>query len=131
MNSDKKQNGHSAALKNIVGLMGILIAMPLTACSNEPEASKDVAQNLQMEPEVLEGTAQNVQTEQEATVAEQETEAIADDLLGESTDSEITGNETINADESSVNQQENSLQAVQNANSEWTSEELLDLFING
>lgn len=113
MNSDKKQNGHSATLKKIVGLMGILIAMPLTACSNEPEASEDVAQNLQMELEVLEGTAQNVQTEPETTVAEQETETIADDLLGESTDSEIKGNETINAD------------------SERTAEELLDLFING
>lgn len=131
MNSGKKQNGHSATLKNIVGLMGILITMPLTACSNGPEASEDVAQNLQMKPEVLEGTAQNVQTEQETTMAEQETKTIADDLPGESTDSEIKGNETINAEVSSVNQQENSLQAVQNADSKRTAEELLDLFING
>lgn len=131
MNSGKKQNGHSATLKNIVGLMGILITMPLTACSNGPEASEDVAQNLQMKPEVLEGTAQNVQTEQETTMAEQETKTIADDLPGESTDSEIKGNETINAEASSVNQQENSLQAVENADSKRTAEELLDLFING
>lgn len=131
MNSGKKQSGHSATLKNIVGLMGILITMSLTACSNGPEASEDVAQNLQMKPEVLEGTAQNVQTEQETTMAEQETKTIADDLAGESTDSEIKGNETINAEESSVNQQENSLQAVENADSKRTAEELLDLFING
>lgn len=131
MNSGKKQNGHSATLKNIVGLMGILITMSLTACSNGPEVSEDVAQNLQMKPEVLEGTAQNVQTEQETTMAEQETKTIADDLPGESTDSEIKGNETINAEASSVNQQENSLQAVENADSKRTAEELLDLFING
>lgn len=131
MNSGKKQNGHSATLKNIVGLMGILITMPLTACSNGPEASEDVAQNLQMKPEVLEGTAQNVQAEQETTMAEQETKTIAEDLPGESTDSEIKGNETINAEASSVNQLENSLQAVQNADSKRTAEELLDLFING
>lgn len=131
MNSGKKQNGHSATLKNIVGLMSILITMPLTACGNGPEASEDVAQNLQMKPEVLEGTAQNVQAEQETTMAEQETKTIAEDLPGESTDSEIKGNETINAEESSVNQQENSLQAVENADSERTAEELLDLFING
>lgn len=77
MNSDKKQNGHSAVLKNIVGLMGILMVMPLTACSNESEASEDVAQNLQMEPEVLEGTAQNVQTEQETT----ESQSIPDEVF--------------------------------------------------
>lgn len=41
MNSDKKQNRHSATLKkNVVGLTGILIVMLLTACSNKPEASE-------------------------------------------------------------------------------------------
>ena len=43
---------------------------------------------------------------------------------------EINGDETENAKESSVNQQENSAQ-IENADSEKTVEELLDLFING
>ena len=43
---------------------------------------------------------------------------------------EINGEETENAKESSVNQQENSAH-IENADSEKTAEELLDLFING
>lgn len=49
----------------------------------------------------------------------------------ENTDSVTKGDETVNAMESSVNQQENSSQAVENADSKMTAEELLDLFIDG
>lgn len=41
MNSDKKKNRHSVALKrNVIGLTGILIVLLLTACSNKPEVSE-------------------------------------------------------------------------------------------
>lgn len=52
--------------KNIVDLIGVLIVLSLTACSNKPEASPVAAQN--------------VQTEQEAAEAEQETETKAIEL---------------------------------------------------
>lgn len=50
MNSDKKQNRHSAALKrNVVDLIGILIVMSLTACSNKPEVSEKDAGSITIE----------------------------------------------------------------------------------
>ena len=50
MNGDKKQNRHSATLKkNVVGLIGILIVMSLTACSNELEASEQDAGSITIE----------------------------------------------------------------------------------
>lgn len=73
--------------KNVVSLIGILVVMSLTACSNKPEAS--------------EGATQNVQTEQEATEIEQETETMADDLpkqQGEISQSETTVIENYNQD---------------------------------
>ena len=44
---------------------------------------------------------------------------------------EIKGDETVSEKESSVNQQEDSAQTVENVGSEKTAEELLDLFISG
>lgn len=52
--------------KNVISLIGILMVMSLTACSNKPEASV--------------GDIQNVQTEQETAEVKQETETMADDL---------------------------------------------------
>ena len=56
MNSDKKQNRHSATLKkNVVGLIGILIVMSSIACSNKPEASKkDAGSTIEKIDDVLE-----------------------------------------------------------------------------
>lgn len=91
MDSEKKQNRHSIALKkNVASLISVLIVISLTACGYRPEAS--------------EGAAQNMQAEQETTEAQQKI---------------------------FVNQEENSLQAVENTDSEGTAEELLDRFING
>lgn len=125
MDSGKKQNRYVAALKkNIVGLIGILIVMSLAACSNKNK------------PEASEGAAQNVQTEQETAEVRQETEIVADDLprqQGGISQPETAGSESHNQDtkESSVNQQENSAQAIGNSDPEMTAEELFDLFING
>lgn len=69
MNSDKKQNRHSAALKrNAAGLIGILIVMSLTACSNKLEASEKDAGSITIEKmdDVLE--AQETQTAAPADV---------------------------------------------------------------
>lgn len=49
----------------------------------------------------------------------------------ESTELEIKEDETVNAEESSVSQQESNAQRGENIDSEMTTEELLDLFING
>lgn len=50
MNSNKKQNRHSATLKkSIFGLTGILIVMSLTACSNKPEVSEKDAGSIPIE----------------------------------------------------------------------------------
>lgn len=46
-------------------------------------------------------------------------------------DSEIKKDEDINTENSSINQQESSPQVVESVDEEMTSEELLDLFING
>ncbi len=67
MNSGKKQNRRFAALrKNVIGLIGILIIISLTACGNKPEASKE--------------DTQNVQTDLETARPMQETEIMAVDL---------------------------------------------------
>ncbi|MDE7044002.1 MAG: hypothetical protein K2O97_03120, partial [Acetatifactor sp.] len=82
MNSDKKQNRHSVAMKRrAVGLAGILIVVVLTSCSNEPKAP--------------EGGVQNVQTGQEAAGIEQETEIMADDLPGQQGEVSRTENAAI------------------------------------
>lgn len=73
--------------KNVVGLIGILIVMSLTACNNKPENSK--------------GTTQNVQTEQKATGIAQEIETMTDDFpkqQGEISQSETTVIESHNQD---------------------------------
>ena len=73
--------------KNVVSLIGILVVISLTACSNKPK-----------DPE---GSTQNVQTEREVTEAEQETETRADDLpkqQGEISQSETTVIENNNQD---------------------------------
>lgn len=44
---------------------------------------------------------------------------------------QVKEDEIVNTEESSVNQQENNIQAVENADTEATGEELLELFING
>ncbi len=67
MNSGKKQNRRFVVLrKNIIGLIGILIVISLTACGNKPEASKE--------------DTQNVQTDLETARPMQETEIMAVDL---------------------------------------------------
>ena len=82
MNSDKKQNRHSVAMKRrAAGLAGILIVVVLTSCSNEPKAP--------------EGVVQNVQTGQEAAGIEQETEIMADDLPGQQGEVSRTENAAI------------------------------------
>lgn len=70
--------------KNVLSLIGILIVMSMTACSNETEVSEEIIQN--------------VQTEQEVMVNEQM------DMV---------------------------YNAYEDINTEMTSEDLLDLFING
>jgi uncharacterized protein YxeA len=94
--------------KKVVNQICILIAMSLTvmsltACSNKPEAS--------------EGATQNVLTEKETTEVEQETENKTDDI--------------VSAEESSVSNQGNNAQVGENIDAEMTTEEILDLFING
>ena len=50
MNSDKKQNRHSATLKrNVVGLISILIVLLLTACSNKAEIPEKDAGSIAIE----------------------------------------------------------------------------------
>ena len=82
----KKIHGNNLK-KNVVSLIGILVVISLTACSNKPK-----------DPE---GSTQNVQTEREVTEAEQETETRADDLpkqQGEISQSETTVIENNNQD---------------------------------
>lgn len=72
-------------------------------------------------------------TQQESSIQVGETVdlEINDDEDIVSMDSEIKKDEDINTENSSVNQQESSPQVVKSVDEEMTSEELLDLFING
>lgn len=72
-------------------------------------------------------------TQQESSIQVGETVdlEINDDEDTVSMDSEIKKDEDINTENSSVNQQESSPQVVKSVDEEMTSEELLDLFING
>jgi hypothetical protein len=110
--------------KKVVNLICILTAMSLTACSNKPEASNE--------------TTQNVFTEKETTEVERETENKTDDIVNTEISSVEVGQETenktddiVNSNESSVSNQENNAQAGENIDTEMTTDELLDLFING
>lgn len=72
-------------------------------------------------------------TQQESSIQVGETVdlEINDDEDTVSMDSEIKKDEDINTENSFVNQQESSPQVVKSVDEEMTSEELLDLFING
>ena len=94
MNGDKKQNRHSATLKkNVVGLIGILIVMSLTACSNESEESeKDTTSDIrQTSPFEMHESEQSAAAEE---IPETESQTEMTQIL-EIYEGEYTGN-TIN-----------------------------------
>ncbi|HBA49083.1 MAG TPA: hypothetical protein DCZ91_15055 [Lachnospiraceae bacterium] len=132
MNSNRKQNRHSASLKkNFVGLAGILMVMALTACSNEPEDS-GAAQNMQTEPEVSEGTEQKVQTEPEVSGGTEQNMQTEPEVSEGTEQNMQTEPEVSEGTEQKVQtEQESAVDKQETADSERTAEELLDLFING
>lgn len=132
-------NGHK---KRNVWLCAFVTAVSMAACGQVKEESAASWQESGIQ--TSEGTDSEIKRESFADQQES-------DIESEGMDSETNVDESINAGESTVNQQEsggqaaesidsekhsvdqqeNSVQAVENADSERTAEELLDLFLNG
>lgn len=143
MNSNKKQNRHSAALKkNLVGLIGILTIMSLTACGNKPEASEGDTQKVQTEQETAKAPQEAVKAQQETAKAQQEAAKAPQETAKAQQEASKAPQETAKPpQEAAETSQETETmadgvyvmneQAVGSTEPERTAEELLDLFING
>ncbi|MBD5512288.1 MAG: hypothetical protein HDR08_13745 [Lachnospiraceae bacterium] len=117
--------------KIAMAAVAVVIIAVLSSCGQAKSPEDDKSDIVSSITGIGDGTGEVQEIQNDDSAGSDDANPAENPKEAGQTVTEIKGDETVSEKESSVNQQEDSAQTVENVGSEKTAEELLDLFISG